>query len=136
MVRNILAVIAGLVIGGLVNMGIVMTGGLLVAPPESTEMVPVLDGTITWLVLEPKHLVAPFLAHALGSLVGAAVAALISTTNKMMVGLIVGFVTLLGGIAAAFLIRAPMWFVALDLIVAYIPMAWIGAKLGGAGRAR
>jgi hypothetical protein len=28
----------------------------------------------------------------------------------------------------------PLWYDAIDLIFAYIPMAWIGAKLGGAGR--
>ena len=30
------------------------------------------------------------------------------------------------------MIPAPAWFIALDLIVAYIPMAWIGGRLGRA----
>lgn len=37
---------------------------------------------------------------------------------------------MIGGIAAAFMIPAPAWFVVLDLAVAYLPMAWIGGKLG------
>ena len=31
-----------------------------------------------------------------------------------------------GGIFAATVIPAPMWFIALDLVVAYIPMAYFG----------
>jgi hypothetical protein len=30
------------------------------------------------------------------------------------------------------MIPAPAWFIALDLIAAYLPMAWLGAKLGKA----
>jgi len=28
------------------------------------------------------------------------------------------------------MIRAPAWFVALDLIAAYLPMAWLAARIG------
>jgi hypothetical protein len=28
------------------------------------------------------------------------------------------------------MIPAPMWFIALDLAVAYLPMAWVGVSLG------
>ncbi len=36
---------------------------------------------------------------------------------------------LLGGITNVFLLPAPVWFAALDLIGAYIPMGWLGGKL-------
>lgn len=134
MVRNILAVIAGLVIGGVVNMGIVTVGPMVIPPPAGADLRTVEGLTAAMPLMEAKHFITPFLAHALGSLIGALVAAMISITSKMTVGIIVGAITLLGGIAAALMIPAPMWFIALDLIVAYIPMAWIGAKLGGAGR--
>jgi hypothetical protein len=32
------------------------------------------------------------------------------------------------------MLPAPLWYEALDLIAAYIPMAFLGGKLGGAGR--
>ena len=51
-----------------------------------------------------------------------------------MVSLVIGFFFLLGGIAAAWMIPAPVWFEAADILLAYIPMALIGARLGGAGR--
>ena len=41
-----------------------------------------------------------------------------------------GVVFLLGGIAASFMIPAPAWFIVLDLVVAYLPMAWLAGRLG------
>jgi hypothetical protein len=37
---------------------------------------------------------------------------------------------MLGGITNAFLLPAPIWFIALDIVLAYLPMAWLGGKLG------
>ena len=129
MVRSILAVIAGIVVGGIVNMGIVIAGPMIIPPPAGADMTIDEGIAAAMSMLEAKHFIAPFLAHAFGTLVGAAVAAFISVSHKFTVAMIVGVVTLLGGIAAATMIPAPMWFIALDLIVAYIPMAWIGWKL-------
>jgi hypothetical protein len=43
--------------------------------------------------------------------------------------LIIGGITLLSGIAAGFMIPAPGWFIAVDLLLAYIPMALLGEYL-------
>jgi len=43
---------------------------------------------------------------------------------------VVGALFLAGGIAASFMIPAPTWFIVLDLVGAYIPMAWLGARIG------
>ncbi|MBX3243696.1 MAG: hypothetical protein KF685_04400 [Acidobacteria bacterium] len=135
MVRNILAVIAGIVVGSIVNMAIAMVLGPAVIPfPPGTDMSTPEGVTAALPLLETRHFMVPFAAHALGALVGALVAALISLSHKLTVALIVGGFFLLGGIAASLMIPAPVWFIALDLIVAYIPMAWIGAKLAGAGK--
>lgn len=37
-VRNIVALTAGIVIGGLVNMGIIMISGSIIPPPEGTDV--------------------------------------------------------------------------------------------------
>jgi hypothetical protein len=42
---------------------------------------------------------------------------------------VIGSVFLIFGIAMCFMIPAPAWFIALDLTVAYIPIAWIGGML-------
>ena len=42
---------------------------------------------------------------------------------------VIGGISLLAGIAMCFMIPAPAWFITLDLVVAYIPMAWLGGTL-------
>jgi hypothetical protein len=43
---------------------------------------------------------------------------------------VIGAVFLCGGVAASFMIPAPAWFIALDLLVAYLPMAWLSIQIG------
>ncbi len=80
-------------------------------------------------LLEPKHFLFPFLAHALGTLVSALVAALIAANHQMKITIGIGIFSLLGGIAAVYMIPAPTWFVVLDLVGAYLPFAYVGGKL-------
>lgn len=125
--RNILAVIAGWFIGSIINMGLVMAGHSIfpiegVDPNDMEALASVMP------TLDFKYFIFPFLAHALGTLVGAAVAALLAGTHKLTMALIVGALFLIGGIAACFLIPAPTWFIIADLALAYIPMAWLGGK--------
>lgn len=134
MVRNILAVIAGLVVGGVVNMGLVMLSPVVIPPPGGADTTTVEGLNASIHLFETKHFIFPFLAHALGTLIGALVAALISNSGKLLVAMIVGVMFLIGGISAAWMIPAPLWFEAADILLAYIPMALIGARLGGAGR--
>jgi hypothetical protein len=128
------------VVGGIVNMGLVAVGPLLIPPPAGVDMTTVEGLQAGMALLQPKHFVFPFLAHAVGTLAGAWVAARLAATHRTTVALMVGTVFLLGGIAAASMVPAPAWFVALDLIAAYLPMAWLGARLAGsrgvAGRER
>jgi hypothetical protein len=132
--RNILAVVAGLVVGSMVNMGIIMISGMVIAPPEGADVTS-LDGLKKSMHLfQPKHFLFPFLAHALGTLVGAFLAAKISTGNKMRYALIIGFFFLFGGLANTFMLPSPLWFTILDVVLAYLVMAWLGGKLGGAGK--
>ena len=134
MIRNILAVIAGLVIGGLVNMALITVSSSVIPPPAGVDMTTAEGLQAGMHLLESKHFVFPFLAHALGTLAGALVAALLAASQKMKFALGIGVFFLLGGIVASFMIQEPIWLKALDIIAAYIPMAWIGGKLAGAGR--
>lgn len=128
--RNILAIIAGFVIGGIVNMGLIMLSGSIIPPPAGADLTTPEGIQAAASLLEPRHFIFPFLAHALGTLSGALVAAWIAASNKMRLAFVIGILTLAGGIYAAYIIPAPTWFVALDLLVAYIPMAYLGGKLG------
>ena len=131
--RNILAVIAGIVVGSLVNMGLINISSSVIPLPEGVDMSTPEGLKAGVHLFEPKHFIFPFLAHALGTLTGAFVAAKLAANNKMKFALGLGVFFLIGGITAVYMIPAPMWFNILDLVVAYIPMAWLGGKLAHRG---
>ncbi len=132
LVKNILAVLAGIVVGSIVNGGIITAGGALIPLPSGVDG-NAMEGLVAGMPLfEPKHFLMPFLAHALGTLVGAFVAAYIAASRKMTFALVVGALFMLGGIYMVYQLPSPMWFNALDLIVAYIPMAYLGGRLATA----
>lgn len=128
--RNVLAIIAGVAIGGGVNMALVTLGPSLIPPPDGVDVTTAEGLRNAMHLLEPRHFVMPFLAHALGTLVGALVAYLIAATRKVQMAYVIGVVFLCGGVAASFMIPAPAWFIALDLLAAYLPMAWLGTRIG------
>jgi len=127
MLRNILAVLAGAIICVVLN-GLLL-GLLMKLIPAPLGFDP--ENVATFGLLKGKHLLSPFLAHALPSLVGGFVAARLAATHQMSMALVVGGLHLVGGIAAVYMIPAPLWFEVADLVLAYLPMAWLGGKLGG-----
>jgi hypothetical protein len=128
-VRNILAVLAGAVLGGVVNMGIIMISGSIIPPPEGADVTTTEGLKEAMHLFQPRHFIMPFLAHALGTFVGAFICAVIAANRKMMFALVIGVFFLAGGISAAYMLPSPTWFVITDLLLAYIPFAWIGGKL-------
>lgn len=128
-VKNIIAVVVGVLVGGAVNMGIIMISGSIIPPPEGVD-VTTTEGLKAGIHLfEPKHFLMPFLAHALGTFVGAFITAKIAATYKMRFAIGVGAWYLLGGIFAVMMLPAPMWFNVTDLVLAYLPMAFIAGKI-------
>jgi len=133
--RNIVAVIIGLATGGIVNMALVVIGPHVIPPPPGVDLTSTQSLSASIHLLQPRNFIFPFLAHALGTLVGALVAYLIAAGGRRWFAYGIGFVSLAGGIAAACMIPAPAWFVTLDLVVAYLPMAWLATRLGARLRA-
>ena len=128
--RNILAVISGAVVCLFVNGLLISISASVIPLPEGVDPNNLETMKAHMDAFQPKHFLFPFLAHALGSLIGAWVAAMIAASHKMVFALAVGGLHLAGGIAAAFMIPAPVWFIVLDLAGAYLPMAWAGGKIG------
>ena len=129
--KNVLAVLAGVIVGSVVNMGIIQISGSIIPPPEG-----VIPGDMESLKehmpnFGPEQFIMPFLAHALGTLVGAWLAAIISASHQIKLALGVGAWFLLGGIAVSVMLPAPTWFSAFDIVVAYLPMGYLGWKLAG-----
>ncbi len=130
LLRNVLAVVLGIVIGGAVNMALVVISPAIIAPPFGVDVNNAEGLSQGMHLFEPRHFIMPFLAHALGTFFGALVAYLIAANFKTRFAYAIGVVYLCGGIAASFMIPAPAWFIALDLIAAYLPMAWLSIQSG------
>lgn len=128
--RNILAVVAGLIAGGFANMILISIGPRVFPPPAGMDMNDLESIRAHAHLLQPRNFVFPFLAHAANAFVGALVAHTVAASRRAVFAWVMGAVSLCGGIAAALMIPAPAWFVAFDLIVAYLPMAWLAIQLG------
>ena len=128
--RNVLAILGGIIIGALINGAIINVGPSLIPPPAGVDVTTVESLAKSIHLFEPKHFITPFLAHAIGTLAGALAAYLIATTHRARMAYVIGFIFLCGGVVASLMIPAPAWFIALDLLGAYIPMAWLAIQLG------
>lgn len=127
--RNSLAVIAGAIIGSIVNMALVNAGPMLIQPPAGVDITTLEGLKASMHLFQPKHFLFPWLAHALGTLVGAFLAAKIAGSHQRTLALIVGVLFLIGGIMNVVMLPSPLWFTLTDLLLAYLPMAWLGSRL-------
>ena len=128
-IRNIVAVIVGLIVGSGVNMGLILLGPSIIPPPPGVDVSDPESISASMHLFETKHYVFPFVAHALGTLAGAVAAFLVAASHRVQIAYIIGAAFFAGGAAASFMIPAPKWFVIVDLVFAYFPMAWIGKEL-------
>ena len=120
--RVLLSLISGIVVGSAVNMALIILGSYLVKVPETFNSMNAEDWTVTLFIF-------PFLAHSLGTLAGSFTAAKVSKNYHISISLMVGVWFLFGGIYMAAIIPAPLWFEVLDIVICYIPMAYIGWAL-------
>lgn len=130
LLRNALALVLGVIVGGAINMTIVVLGPNIIPPPTGVDVTDMESIRDSMHLFEPRHFITPFLAHAGGTLTGSVIASIVAASRRSAIGYSVGVIFLVGGIAASFMIPAPNWFIVLDLLGAYIPMAWIGIQLG------
>jgi hypothetical protein len=130
LLRNVVAILAGIAIGGGVNMALITLSPSLIPPPAGVDVNNAESLSKAMHLFEPRHFVMPFLAHAVGTLAGALAAYLIAASYKAQMAYLIGAVFLCGGVAASFMIPAPTWFIALDLLAAYLPMSWLSIQIG------
>jgi hypothetical protein len=129
-IRYPLAVLAGIIIGAFVNMGIIIIGGKLIPAPAGVDVTSMESIKASLPLYEPKHFLMPFLAHAIGTFVGAMLAVKIAKTQTKFFAFLIGIIFLAGGITNFFeLPNSPVWFIVLDLVLAYIPTAYLAEKI-------
>lgn len=127
--KNILAVVAGFIVGSAVNMGLVMISGSVIPPPAGADTSTMEGLKEAMHLFEAKHFVFPFLAHACGTFVGAFVAYIIAGSHRLKFALGIGCFFLFGGLANVFMLPTPLWYAFVDILGAYIPMAWFAALM-------
>jgi hypothetical protein len=132
-VRNILAVVIGFLIGSFVNMGVLSAGHVLMPPPAGFDPSSMEGVASTIHLLRPLDFIVPFLAHALGPFAGVLCAMFIAASGHKTIAIILGSLFLLGGIFASIMIPAPVWYMVIDLIFAYIPTAFLAWKVSRKG---
>lgn len=127
--KNISAVVLGWLVGSSLNMGLIQTG-LYIFPISGIDPNDMDAFAEVMPTLEFEYFIFPFLAHALGTFVGAIMASMIAESKKMKFALYIGGLFLIGGIAVNYMLPGPTWFAVADIVLAYIPMAWLGGKIG------
>ncbi|MGS2719287.1 hypothetical protein [Paraglaciecola aestuariivivens] len=126
---NTLAVISGLIFGSVVNMSLISLGTKIIAAPAGVDVSTMESLAQSMHLFEPKHFIFPFLAHALGTLAGAMLAAKIAASYKLIFAMLIGLAFFAGGTSMVLSLPSPLWFNVLDLTLAYLPMAYLGYKV-------
>ena len=117
--RNICALIIGVLIGSIINIGLIIIGGNIFPLPEIFDSMNALNWDI-------KYFLFPFLAHAIGTFSGSFIGSKISKNYDKLIAGLVGIYFISGGIYMVIILPAPVWFISIDLIFSYIPMAFSG----------
>ncbi len=129
--RNTLAAIVGFVVGSVVNLGLVTIGMSVIPLPAGADVSTMEAVRASMKLLAPVNFIFPLLAHALGTLAGAFIAAKVAASHHIKFAIGIGVIFLIGGIAMILNCGGPTWFIATDLLLAYIPMALLGGFLAG-----
>jgi hypothetical protein len=129
--KSILLSVAGLLLGAITNGIIVQVGSQIVKAPQGLDLSTEQGLAKAMPLMGAEHFVFPLLAHAIGTLVGAYFVSRMKVNRALLNAMAIGFAFLAGGVMMVLTLPGtPWWFVATDLVLAYLPMAYLGYKLG------
>lgn len=125
--RNALAVLAGMVVGGVFNMAVVTGNSALYTPPQGADLSDPAQFAAYIGTLPAAAFLIVMTAHLGQAFLGGGVAARLATSHATAMAMIVGGLTMLACVANLVVLPAPAWMwieVPLSLVV-----AWGAAKL-------
>ena len=130
-IRNIAAVVIGVVVGASINMGIGLLNVQIFPLPEGMSLMTIADdpeALEAWISSLPQTaFILVLVAHLSHAFFGGYVAAFISKRNVMCVAMVVGSLTLVGGLLNMAELSAPLWlWIEMPL---YLVVAWHAGKL-------
>ncbi|MEM7249450.1 MAG: hypothetical protein AAF533_29340 [Acidobacteriota bacterium] len=123
-----LGVVVGLAVGMAVNMALVTLNTMLHAPEGGVDWQDEAATKAFMASLPFLGFVVVWLAHSGQAFVGSLVGTLVSGRRSVVVGLIIGVLTLAGCVMALFMFPGPIWFGVVDVLLP-VPVAWLAARL-------
>ena len=129
-IKRTIIIVLSIFIGAQVNGAFLTLGTNLIPPPEGCNL-NTMDGLKAAVpFLGAKHYLFPFFAHAIGTLISALLITRFLKSQQFVFAMMAGVLFLIAGISMVIMLPGtPSWFILVDLIGAYIPMAYLGYKL-------
>ena len=128
MVRQIIAVVCGFLVGSALNMGLIQLNMHVLFPmPAGVDMNDPEQFNAFIATLPTAAFLVVMLAHLGQSFVGGWVAARLGASHPMLLAMIIGVLSLAGGIVAMTMITGPDWLV-IELPL-YLAVAWLAGHL-------
>ena len=109
----------------IINMLIVKYGVVMISNPLGYDNSSMETMQNTFNLLQPKHFITPWLAHAFGTFISALFVFNFTKSNPFYLAIVVCATFLIGGTIMVVSLPSPLWFTILDLGLAYLPMAWL-----------
>ena len=114
----------------MLNGAIINISSKVIAPPKGFDLKTMEGLQAAMPQMGPEHFLFPFLAHAMGTLISAILISRFLKSQELIFSMMAGILFLLGGVSMVIMLPStPIWFVLVDLIGAYIPIAYLGYKL-------
>jgi hypothetical protein len=128
--KRTLVIFISLFAGAMLNGAIINISGKVIAPPKGYDLNTAEGLQAAMPHMGPEHFIFPFLAHAMGTLISAILITRFLKSQQLVFSLMAGILFLLAGVSMVIMLpETPIYFVLVDLIAAYIPMAYLGYKL-------
>jgi hypothetical protein len=125
--RNIAAVIAGLIVGMIVNLALIQLNTVFFPLPEGVEMTDTAQMKEAIQGMPATGWILVIAAHLGQAFVGAWVAARLGVSRWMLLAMIVGVLSLAGGIANALMLSTPAWtWIEMPF---YLIVAWLAGRM-------
>jgi hypothetical protein len=129
--RNIVAVLIGVIVGGTINMLIGILNVQIFPLPQGMSLMTIADdpeALEAWINSLPQTaFILVLVAHLSQAFFGGYVAAFISKRNVMCVAMVIGALSLVGGLMNMAQVPAPLWlWIEMPL---YLVVAWYAGKL-------
>lgn len=128
--RKILAVLAGMITGGLIVMIFDELSHLIAPPPEGLDFTDKEAITEFMKTVPVSAFLVMLAGWLLSAFSGAFVASKIVPLSWKSVSLLTGGILMLGAIMNMVMLPHPVWMMVIG-ILGYFPLAWLGGKLAG-----